>query len=173
MGAGQRLPRLVPHVNAVAASAAGVAADGVSFAQGHAVGLEAAGFSGGSGVDDHFGRCAGLAAEEAPDGVSGAFEPEAHLGVDAHPVVADDVVASTPSAGVGGVLAVGVSVTRTGELALMIVEVLSRSLKLTPYRLQAIPGFTGPLRDGGCAMRAEAGQKRAACPGCELSSGSD
>ena len=56
---------------------------------------------------------------------------------------------------------------------MMIVEVLSRSLKLTPYRLQTIPGFTGPLRDGGCAMRAEAGQKRAACPGCELSSGSD
>ena len=40
---------------AIAASGAGVAADGVSLAEEHAGGLEAADLSGGCGVDDDFG----------------------------------------------------------------------------------------------------------------------
>ncbi len=65
-------------------------------------------FSGGSLVDDYFGGCSGLAAEEAPGGVAGAFEPQAHLGVGGHPVFPDDAVAAAPSAGADGVLAVAV-----------------------------------------------------------------
>ena len=72
---------------------------------GHAVGLETAGFCGGSGIDDHFGGCSVHSAEESPDRVAGAFEAEAPLGVGGHPVFADDAVASSPSARVGGVLA--------------------------------------------------------------------
>ncbi len=57
-------------------------------------------------------------AEQAPGGVALAFEPEAHLGVGSHPVLADDAVASSPSAGDGGVLAVAVLGYQGGELGL-------------------------------------------------------
>ena len=103
---------------AVAASAAGEAADGVALPQGHAVGLEAADLIGATGVDDDLRGCSVLAAQEAPGGVAGAFEPQAHLGVGGHLVLPDDAVASPPPAGAGGVLAVAVVGDPGGELGL-------------------------------------------------------